>query len=204
MMPESLEAWRSGFMPQSNANQTSVAAEVLKLFRLRGGSQYGGEAVTQLEHALQAATFAEREHASSALIAAALLHDVGHLLHDLPDDAPDQGVDDRHETLAAAWLATRFSPAVVAPVAMHVAAKRYLCAVDQPYLAQLSPPSVQSLALQGGPMTPAEIKEFTSRSYFSDAVRLRRWDDAAKIVDMRTPDLEYFASYLDAAAGGDS
>ncbi|MFT3920922.1 MAG: HD domain-containing protein [Myxococcales bacterium] len=110
--------------------------EVLELFRRHGNSQYGGEAVTQLEHALQAATFAEREGALPALVAAALLHDVGHLLHDLPDDVPDQGVDDRHETLAAAWLAKRFRPPVVAPVAMHVAAKRYLCSVDPAYFGQ--------------------------------------------------------------------
>src|SRR4249919_1585207 len=128
-----------------------TTAEVFQLFRQRGSSQYGGEAVTQLEHALQAATFAEREGAEPALITAALIHDVGHLLHDLPNDAPDKGIDDRHETLAAAWLAQRFQPSVVAPVAMHVSAKRYLCAVDQGYFGQLSQPSVQSLAIQGGP-----------------------------------------------------
>src|SRR5262245_38387505 len=116
-------------MTASTRSFYSTTDEVLALFRQRGGSQYGGEAVTQLEHARQAATFAEREGAAPALIAAALVHDVGHLLHELPDDAPDRGVDDRHETLAAAWLAQRFRPATVAPVAMHVAAKRYLCAV---------------------------------------------------------------------------
>jgi [1-hydroxy-2-(trimethylamino)ethyl]phosphonate dioxygenase len=177
--------------------------EVLELFRRHGNSQYGGEAVTQLEHALQTATFAEREGSEPALVAAALLHDVGHLLHDLPADAPDQGVDDRHETLAAAWLAKRFRPAVVAPVAMHVAAKRYLCAVDPAYFGQLSQPSVQSLKLQGGPMTADEIKQFESRPFFQDAVRMRRWDDAAKVVDMKTPDLKHFARYIDLALESD-
>jgi phosphonate degradation associated HDIG domain protein len=173
---------------------------LLSLFARRGDSEYGGEAVTQLEHALQAAAFAEREGATPELISAALLHDVGHLLHDLPEDAPDQGIDDRHETLAAAWLAQRFQPAVVAPVAMHVAAKRYLCAVDSGYLGRLSQPSVQSLAMQGGPMTADEIGRFESRPHFQDAVRLRRWDDAAKVVGMVTPDLDHFASYIDQAA----
>src|SRR5687767_4140639 len=115
----------------------SATREVLALFERHGSSQYGGEAVSQLEHALQAATFAEREGAAPELIAAALIHDVGHLLHGLPEDAPSQGVDDRHETLADAWLAQRFGPAVVAPVAMHVAAKRYLCAVDSDYFGRL-------------------------------------------------------------------
>jgi phosphonate degradation associated HDIG domain protein len=177
----------------------SATEEVLTLYRQRGGSQYGGEAVTQLEHALQAAAFAEQAGAEPCAIAAALVHDVGHLLHDLADDAPDQGIDDRHETLAAAWLAQRFPAAVVAPVAMHVAAKRYLCAVDQEYLGRLSPPSVQSLALQGGPMTPAEVKQFEARPFSREAVRLRHWDDEAKIVGLRTPDLEHFARYLDLA-----
>jgi phosphonate degradation associated HDIG domain protein len=188
-------------MPMSNSEHLPVTREVLELFRLRGDSEYGGEAVTQLEHALQAATFAEREGASAQLIAAALLHDVGHLLHELPADAPDQGIDDRHEALATVWLAERFGPPVVAPVAMHVAAKRYLCAVDGDYFSQLSPPSVQSLALQGGPMATAEIEQFRSRPFYDDAVRLRRWDDAAKIVDMQTPTLEHFARYLDLAGG---
>ncbi len=185
-------------------SRQEVTGEVLALFRQRGGSQYGGEAVTQLEHALQAATFAEREGAEPALIAAALIHDVGHLLHELSDDSSDQGVDDRHETLAASWLAHRFRPAVVAPVAMHVAAKRYLCAVDSKYYGQLSQPSVQSLALQGGPMKPAEVQQFETRTYFQDAVRLRRWDDAAKVVGMATEELDHFARYLDLAMEADA
>jgi phosphonate degradation associated HDIG domain protein len=181
------------------ATRKPVTGEIVRLFEARGGSQYGGEAVTQLEHALQAATFAERAGARAALIASALFHDVGHLLHELPDDAPDHGLDDRHETLAAAWLAQRFPPAVVAPVAMHVAAKRYLCAVDAEYFGKLSPPSVQSLALQGGPMTTEEVERFQSRPYFREAVLLRRWDDAAKVVGMKTPGLEHFVRYLDLA-----
>jgi len=186
-------------MSASMDSPLPITRDVLALFRLRGDSQYGGEAVTQLEHALQAATFAEREGAGPALIAAALLHDVGHLLHDLPQDAPDHGVDDRHESLAAAWLAARFGPAVAAPVALHVAAKRYLCAVDREYFGRLSAPSVQSLGLQGGPMTPEEAQQFETRPFFQHAVRLRRWDDAAKIVGMTTPDLDHFARYLDLA-----
>jgi [1-hydroxy-2-(trimethylamino)ethyl]phosphonate dioxygenase len=185
------------------ANRKPVTDEIIDLFQQRGGSLYGGEAVTQLEHALQAATFAEREGAEPTLIAAALIHDVGHLLHDLPYDAPDQGLDDRHEALAAAWLAQRLGLAVVAPVALHVAAKRYLCTVDTEYFGQLSQPSVQSLALQGGPMAPEEVDRFRTRPYSQEAVRLRRWDDAAKVVGMKTPSLEHFARYLELAQEAD-
>jgi phosphonate degradation associated HDIG domain protein len=177
----------------------ATTVEILQLFREHGNSQYGGEAVSQLEHALQAAFFAERENAAPTLIAAALLHDVGHLLHELPDDAPEQGVDDRHEALAAQWLAKRFGPAVIEPVGLHVEAKRYLSATDPGYHSLLSPPSVLSLELQGGPMNADEARRFEARRSFDDAVRLRRWDDAAKIVGLVTPPLEHFAQYVDAA-----
>lgn len=179
------------------AHQPATVA-VLNLFRRSGGSQYGGEAVSQLEHALQAATAAEAEGAGAALVAAALLHDVGHLLHELPDDAPDQGVDDRHELLGADWLELRFAPAVVELVKQHVPAKRYLCAVDADYRSQLSGPSLTSLALQGGPMTNDEVRAFEDSPFAQDAVRLRLWDDAAKVPGLATPRLEHFAAHLDA------
>ncbi|HVX10301.1 MAG TPA: HD domain-containing protein [Pirellulales bacterium] len=187
-------------MPHRHRDETapgSVAEEIVGLFAARGDSQYGGEAVSQQEHALQAAMFAERENADGALIVAALLHDVGHLLHDLPDDAPEQGTDDRHEVLAAHWLAKRFGPEVVEPARLHVTAKRYLCAVDGSYQRELSAPSVLSLKLQGGPMTPEEVREFESQPHFEAAVRLRRWDDAAKIVGLATPDVRHFMRYVE-------
>lgn len=174
-----------------------LTREVLKLFDQRGGSLYGGEAVTQLQHALQAAHFAEQDGASPALICAALLHDVGHLLHTLPDDAPDQGVDDRHEELAARWLVKWFPASVSEPVRLHVAAKRYLTAVDPEYAALLSPPSQLSLKLQGGPMSEDEVGEFEMSPHYWPAVQLRRWDDAAKDPNLATADLEHFATYLD-------
>ena len=173
--------------------------EILELFRRHGDSLYGGEAVTQLEHALQAAWAAERERTSPALVAAALLHDIGHLLHDLPEDAPDAGIDDLHETLGQRWLARHFSPAITEPVRMHVVAKRYLCAVEPNYLARLSPTSVQSLELQGGAFNPEEVQEFGAHAFSDDAVKLRRWDDAAKVVGLATPDLQHFVPILEEA-----
>lgn len=177
-----------------------VTNEVLQLFREHGGSRYGGEDVSQLEHALQAAFFAEQEGAPATLIAAALLHDVGHLLHDLPADAPDQGIDDRHEKLGARWLVGRFGPAVCEPVKLHVVAKRYLCATEPEYFSLLSPPSIQSLALQGGPMTADESRQFEQHPFYREAVQLRRWDDRAKIENLVTPYIEHFAAHLDQAA----
>lgn len=171
-------------------------AHVLECFRLRGHSEYGKEAVTQLEHGLQAAYAAEQLGYSPQLVAACLMHDVGHLLHDLPEDAPDQNIDDEHEQLGAAWLTEYFLPEVVEPIRLHVAAKRYLCAVDSEYYATLSPPSVQSLALQGGPMTQAQAAHFESHPHFKAAIQLRRLDDQAKIPNLKTPSLEHYAEHL--------
>lgn len=174
--------------------------EVRQLFEAHGSAWYGGEAISQLEHALQAAMFAERESATSALIVAALLHDIGHLLHDLPEDSAENGVDDRHELLAMSWLDRRFPRDVVDPVVMHVAAKRYLCAVEPEYMAQLSPASQQSLRVQGGPMTGSERSEFEKSPFLADALSLRRWDDAAKVVDLETPPLDHFSTYVQQTA----
>ena len=170
--------------------------EIVRLFGERGDSEYGGEAVTQLEHALQAATFAQQQDGTSAEITAALLHDVGHLLHYLPDDAPDQGIDDQHELLAARWLEKRFGSDVVDPVRLHVAAKRYLCTIAAGYYEALSAPSQKSLRLQGGKMNPEELNAFRNEPHFESAVRLRRWDDAAKIVGMATPALSHFLPHV--------
>ncbi len=177
----------------------TVVSEIIKLWRERGGSNYGHEPVTQLEHALQTAAFALCENASHELVAAALLHDVGHLLHDLHDDAPDEGIDDRHEILGQRWLERHFGPAVTEPVRLHVAAKRFLCATDSSYESQLSEPSRVSLRLQGGVMSAGEVAEFNALPFARDAVRLRRWDDEAKMVGMTTPGLEDFRPHLEAA-----
>ena len=128
----------------------NVIDEILWLFETRGDEAYFGEPVSQKDHALQAAHRAEQEGAPASLVAAALLHDVGHLVHDLPEDIADRGLDGCHESAGEAWLARHFPPEVTEPVRLHVAAKRYLCKTDSQYLAQLSPASVQSLALQGG------------------------------------------------------
>lgn len=177
----------------------AVVDRILKLFRERGGSEYGGEAVTQLEHALQAAHFARTSGAGAALITAALLHDIGHLLHELPDDAPEQGIDDRHEELGQRWLARWFGPDVAEPVRMHVDAKRYLCAIEPAYRQHLSAPSLLSLELQGGPMSADDAARFRASPHCAEAVALRRWDDAAKVPGMVVAGLEEYVSSIEEA-----
>jgi phosphonate degradation associated HDIG domain protein len=175
--------------------QEGIVEVIQKLFDKHGDSLYGGEAVTQLEHALQAAALAEAESAGPALITAALLHDIGHLLHDLPDDAPDAGIDDVHEQLACHWLCGHFGPEVTEPVRRHVDAKRYLCAVEPEYWQSLTAVSKQSLELQGGTFSDVEARAFERSPFFEEAVRLRRWDDQAKVVALPTPSLNHFLTY---------
>jgi phosphonate degradation associated HDIG domain protein len=169
------------------------------LFKKNGSSMYGGEAVTQLEHALQCAALAKLNNSSDELITASLLHDVGHLLHDLPDDASDNGIDDYHEELAARYLEKNFTKAVVEPVKLHVQAKRYLCAVENGYLETLSEPSKISLSFQGGVMSEEEVKEFENNEFYKEAVNLRRWDDLAKDPNLVSPSIESFIDSINAS-----
>jgi [1-hydroxy-2-(trimethylamino)ethyl]phosphonate dioxygenase len=166
------------------------------LFATRGHAEYHGESVSQSEHALQTAALAEEERAPGALVVAALLHDVGHLLHNLPENAAEQGIDDRHEALGAAWLAKHFVPEVAEPVRLHVSAKRYLCAVDPDYLEGLSTASRLSLSLQGGPMDAGEAAEFAANPHHAAAVRLRIWDDRAKVPGLHVPGVEHYRELL--------
>ncbi len=155
------------------------------------------EDVTELEHALQAAALARGDDAPDHLVAAALLHDVGHLVSGdnvtLDDDLTD---DFRHEGVGARYLTRWFGPEVTAPVALHVAAKRYLCAVEVGYLDDLSASSVRSLRLQGGPMSDAEVEAFERRPHHREATLVRRWDDRAKVGGLETADLSDYRSLL--------
>ncbi|MFN7995196.1 MAG: HD domain-containing protein [Bryobacteraceae bacterium] len=175
-----------------------ISDEVIQMFEARGDEAYFGEPVSQLEHALQAAYFASRENAPAWLTVAALLHDVGHLLHDMGENVADRGIDSRHEDLGHAWLSQYFGPEITSPVRLHVAAKRYLCATDPEYLARLSPASVQSLKLQGGPFTEAGIRGFEKLPFWREALRLRRWDDLAKVPGLKVPGLEHYRQMIDA------
>ncbi|MEX2201586.1 MAG: phosphonate degradation HD-domain oxygenase [Dongiaceae bacterium] len=171
--------------------------EIEGAFARRGDQSYG-EGVSQRAHALQCATLAEQRGAPAAEIVAALLHDIGHLIHDLPEAIADEGIDTEHESLGAAWLSQWFGPEVAEPVLLHVSAKRYLCATEPGYFERLSPASVQSLALQGGPMTDRAAAEFALRRGAMAAIRLRQLDDEGKDPAMATPPLEHFRPLVEA------
>lgn len=173
----------------------TVISEIDDLFAEHGGNRYS-EVVTQLEHTLQCAQLAEDADSEPALIVAALLHDIGHILHRFGAEPAAQGIDDHHEAIGAGWLTRAFPPMVTEPVRLHVDAKRYLCSVDPEYFATLSPASVRSLELQGGPMGAVEAESFEENPYFEAAVRLRRWDEAGKVEGQRTLSFEHFTDYF--------
>jgi [1-hydroxy-2-(trimethylamino)ethyl]phosphonate dioxygenase len=175
----------------------TVSDEIFRLFENRGAEAYYGEAVSMLEHSLQAAHFARLAHAPDLLVVAALLHDVGHLVEDVPADLADWHDDAHHEQKGAAWLAQYFGPAICNPVRMHVPAKRYLCTTDASYLSKLSPASVVTLKLQGGPMNSAEIAAFERVPHYRDALRVRRCDDAGKVAGLATAGLEEYRPLIE-------
>ena len=175
-------------------NPTNLDA-VLQTYREHGHRHYG-EDVTELQHALQCATFAQEAGEPAVVVAAALLHDYGHLCHQLGEDIAEQGVDARHEHIGYSKLKGLFVDEIVDACRLHVAAKRYLCWKEPEYLGSLSDASRTSLHLQGGPMNDEEAREFESEPHFDLVVRVRRYDDMGKVSDMATPDLDSFIPLL--------
>jgi phosphonate degradation associated HDIG domain protein len=169
--------------------------EILRLYETRGARMYGSEPVSQTEHALQCAMQAAEGGASAELIAAALLHDVGHLIAELPHTL-ERDTDDVHQYLPIPFLRGTFADAVLEPIRLHVDAKRYLCRVESGYWDALSPASRHSLELQGGSFDALAAERFLARPFAWDAIRLRRWDDSAKLGGRATPGLRDFEPVL--------
>jgi phosphonate degradation associated HDIG domain protein len=178
----------------------NVTEEIFAIFQRHGAVAYFGESVSMTEHALQAAYFARTAAAPPALIVAALLHDIGHLVDDVPSDIADWTADAHHEQVGSRWLAERFRPEVSEPVRLHVPAKRYLLATDAGYFAKLSPASVVTLKLQGGPMAAHEVAKFQIEPFYKEAVRVRQWDDQGKVAGLRTPELGDYRALIETLA----
>lgn len=175
-------------------------ADLPPLFTSAGSSLYSGEAITQREHALQAAYLAEQAGEYDELIVACLLHDLGHIIFEQGDEELAQGQDDLHQFRVLPFLRHWLPDAVVDAIGLHVDAKRYLCFAEADYLAALSPASQLSLALQGGVMDAAQAAAFLAKPHANAAVALRRYDDAAKVVGMVTPDLDHYLPRIAALA----
>lgn len=179
-------------------------SDIAHLLAERAQHQYGNEAVSQLEHALQCAQLAEAAGEAPTTVVAALLHDLGHLLAPAIDHetAGLPQHDDLHQYRALPFLRGVLPDAVLEPIRMHVDAKRYLCAVDAGYQAALSPASQHSLMLQGGPYGEADAERFAEQAFAHEAIRLRRYDDLAKVPDRVTPPLPYYLALMETVAAG--
>jgi phosphonate degradation associated HDIG domain protein len=183
-------------MTTQRLSRETIVPFIADIFVRRGAESYLGETVSMSEHMLQAAHFAEQSGADDELIAAALLHDIGHYTNEFGEDYIDQGIDNLHDVAGARVLEGFFPPRVVACVRLHVAAKRYLCATDPAYVGKLSAASIATLKLQGGPMSLQEVGEFRRRHFHEEAVRVRLWDEAGKVPGMATPSFDYYAPLL--------
>jgi phosphonate degradation associated HDIG domain protein len=173
--------------------------DIAALFAAKGDRAYSGEPVSQIEHALQSAELAELSGAEPALITAALLHDLGHLLNDQGETPTERGIDDVHQYFALPFLRTLFDDDVLNPIKLHVDAKRYLCATRHGYYEALSADSKRSLALQGGIFDAMQCAAFHALPGAQHAVSLRLWDDKAKIEGHVTPPLAHYLPIMEAA-----
>ncbi len=178
----------------------SIVSELSALYEGKARQRYGLTQVNQRAHALQAASKARELGLGDALVVAALLHDIGHMIHPLGDKPSSEGIDDHHEVVGADWLERYFGADVTEPIRLHVQAKRYLCTVERGYLGLLSSDSVQSLALQGGLMSDTEVAAFRMTAGWREALSLRRIDELAKDPDGPAPEFGEFADALRACA----
>jgi phosphonate degradation associated HDIG domain protein len=176
--------------------------EVVALLERRGQNQYGMEAINQLEHALQCADLAEKAGETAETVVASLLHDLGHLLAAEREGAKEHNTqqDDLHQYMALPFIRNLFPDAVLEPIRLHVDAKRYLCFIDAGYWADLSLASQHSLELQGGVFTEAEAQAFMAQPFAAEAVRLRRYDDLAKVPAKVVPSLDFYNTHLQQVA----
>jgi phosphonate degradation associated HDIG domain protein len=181
-------------MTQTELNKSNVVSFIADIFERRGAESYLGEEVTMAEHMLQAAWLAEQEDAPYELVAAALLHDIGHYTSEFGAYSPEDKKDKYHDASGAKVLEPYFPPVIIECVRLHVAAKRYLCAKNPNYMVQLSKASIHSLSLQGGPMNEQEVNDFESSPFYEEAILVRKWDDKGKVANMET---KSFVEYTD-------
>jgi phosphonate degradation associated HDIG domain protein len=177
-------------------DRSNIVEFIADIFERRGAESYLGEAVTMSEHMLQGAVLAEGEGAPDELVAAALLHDIGHYTSEFGAMSLGDERDNYHEEAGAHVLEPFFPPVITECVRLHVPAKRYLCATDESYYGRLSEASKHTLMLQGGPMSPEEVREFEKNPHHHEAVRVRIWDDEGKKPGMKTPDFRHYVPLL--------
>ncbi len=189
-------------MSRQKLDRETIVPFLAEIFERRGAEEYLGEPVTIAEHMLQGAWLAESEGAGDELVAAALLHDIGHFTSEFGTYSPDDVEDKHHDDAGAEVLAPFFPLLVTECVRLHVAAKRYLCATDPTYFGKLSQASVHTLSLQGGPMSEKEVAGFRENPFHDEAVRVRIWDEGGKVAEMKTRAFRDYAPLLQRVVDG--
>jgi len=177
---------------------TLITDEIMNYYRQHGGEEYAGEKVTQLEHMVQAAQLAEEQGFDEEVILAAFLHDIGHICEDGHGDNEMDGFGIKdHEQIGAEYLLQKgFSKKISRLVESHVEAKRYLTYKDPVYYNQLSDASKKTLEYQGGPMDKEEAEAFEKYPLFDLIIRMRKWDEQAKIEHKPLPDLNHYKQMI--------
>ena len=183
-------------MTAPKLDRSNIVEFIADIFERRGAESYLGEQVSMSEHMLQGAVLAVAEGAPEELVAAALLHDIGHYTSEFGPMSLGDERDNYHEESGAMVLAPFFPSVITECVRLHVPAKRYLCATDKGYHDRLSEASKHTLMLQGGPMSAAEVKDFESNPYHREAVRVRIWDDEGKKPGVVTPEFRHYVPLL--------
>ena len=183
-------------MTAPQLDRSNIVEFIADIFERRGAESYLGEQVSMSEHMLQGAVLAEAEGAPEELVAAALLHDIGHYTSEFGPMSLGDARDNYHEESGAMVLAPFFPPVITECVRLHVPAKRYLCATDKGYHDRLSEASKHTLMLQGGPMSAEEVKDFESNPFHREAVRVRIWDDEGKKPGVVTPEFRHYVPLL--------
>lgn len=189
-----------------------ATAWLVHLLNTKGQGDYIGEPISQLEHSLQAAHLARTHDADDETILAALLHDVGQFLpaqdvksiaHEIRDMSSSTDVSAGgvgrvgHERIGEEYLLRLgFSQKVASLVGSHVAAKRYLCAVERDYHDSLSDASKKSLIFQGGPMEGTELEQWAANPWYHEMCQLRKWDDGAKVVGLEVEPVEAYEAMM--------
>ena len=183
-------------MTEVTLDRKTIIPFIADIFERRGAESYLGEPVTMSQHMLQGAVLAERDGAPDELVAAALLHDIGHYTSEFGPLGLEDEADNYHDEAGAKVLAPFFPAVVTECVRLHVAAKRYLCATDPSYFGKLSAASVHTLKLQGGPMNEDEVAEFRRNPHHDPAVRVRLWDEGGKDPNLATPPFAHYVPLL--------
>jgi predicted HD phosphohydrolase len=193
-----MDIWiRAQYERNTMKSSETVVEQIFDILVAAQDSEYIGEPISQLEHALQCAKIASDAGGSEETVIAALLHDFGHLCAPPSANKMDEfGIDGHHRYGSETLKEMGFSQKVSDLVNGHVEAKRFLVAQHPKYLEQLSPASRETLKRQGGAMSDVEKQEFLVHPLHKEMLQLRVFDDQAKHPGWEVPTLDFYREII--------